>query len=73
MEAVFQAPKRRAKVYEAYEAPLPLPIFEQDARQHHHVVFKAELVNNHVIVRDPYHILSLYSKVGPQASPVFES
>ncbi|XP_012688129.2 tRNA-splicing endonuclease subunit Sen2 [Clupea harengus] len=62
MEAVFQAPKRRARVYEAYEAPLPVPIFEQDVTNPHHLVFKAELLNNHVIVRNPDYIQSLYSK-----------
>lgn len=66
MEAVFQAPKRRARVYETYEAPLPIPTLEQDATQQQQLVFKAELVNNHVIVRDLNHIQSLYSKVGPQ-------
>lgn len=78
MEAVFQAPKRRARVYEAYEAPLPIPTSQHDTtQQHHHLVLKADLVNNHVIVRDPYHILCLYSKVGSQntdyscSDPVF--
>ncbi|XP_041946296.1 tRNA-splicing endonuclease subunit Sen2 isoform X1 [Alosa sapidissima] len=62
MEAVFQAPKRRARVYEVYEAPLPVLTFDQDAAHRHHLVFKAELINNHVIVRHPDYIQSLYSK-----------
>ena len=73
MEAVFQAPKRRARVYEAYEAPLPVPIYEQDVTNPHHLVFKAELLNNHVIVRNPDYIQSLYSKVGQQNTGCVQS
>ncbi|XP_030633503.1 tRNA-splicing endonuclease subunit Sen2 [Chanos chanos] len=62
-EAVFQAPKRRAKIYESYEAPLPVPFLKEQTSLHQgRPVFKAELVNQYVIVRDPYDIQALYGK-----------
>ncbi|XP_036386928.1 tRNA-splicing endonuclease subunit Sen2 [Megalops cyprinoides] len=60
-EAVFQAPKRRARVYESYEAPFPVPSGTEDKLQEHRV-YRAEIVNHHVIVRDPDHIQALYGK-----------
>uniref|UniRef100_A0AAY4DG29 tRNA-splicing endonuclease subunit Sen2 n=1 Tax=Denticeps clupeoides TaxID=299321 RepID=A0AAY4DG29_9TELE len=53
--AVFQAPKRRPRVYEAYEAPLPAPRAGEDG-------FSAELVHGHVVVRDPGHVQALYGQ-----------
>ncbi|KAG5835830.1 hypothetical protein ANANG_G00248170 [Anguilla anguilla] len=61
-EAVFQAPKRRARVYESYEAPFPVPVSAEDAKFQEHCVYRAELLNQHVIVRDPDHIQALYGK-----------
>ncbi|XP_043107204.1 tRNA-splicing endonuclease subunit Sen2 isoform X2 [Puntigrus tetrazona] len=55
-EAVFQAPKRRTKVHERFEAPLPVSLDEG------HVVFRAEILAHHVIVTDPAHILLLYQR-----------
>ncbi len=53
-EAVFQAPKRREKVYELFEAPLP---------GEEHIIFRADIIAHHVIVTDPAHILPLYQRV----------
>ncbi|KAJ8395327.1 hypothetical protein AAFF_G00033120 [Aldrovandia affinis] len=61
-EAVFEAPKRRARVYESYEAPFPVPTSAEDAKLQEHHVYRAEIVNQHVIVRDPDHIQALYGK-----------
>ncbi|XP_023655551.1 tRNA-splicing endonuclease subunit Sen2 isoform X1 [Paramormyrops kingsleyae] len=60
-EAVFQAPKRRARVYESYEAPFPVLGYENEADLEQHI-YRAEIVNQHVIVRDPKHIEALYGK-----------
>lgn len=54
-EAVFQAPKRRVKVYERFEAPLPVCDEE-------HIIFRADIISHHVIVTDPAHILTLYQR-----------
>ncbi|XP_046881250.1 tRNA-splicing endonuclease subunit Sen2 [Hypomesus transpacificus] len=61
-EAVFQAPKRRARVYEAYEAPFPVLLTAEDAKLPVDLVYRAEIVNKNVIVRDPDHIQALYGK-----------
>ncbi|KAL7837585.1 hypothetical protein SRHO_G00272960 [Serrasalmus rhombeus] len=61
MEAVFQAPKRRSKVYESFESPLPVPI-TKEASSPQSLIYKAEVINQHVIVREPDHIQALYGK-----------
>ncbi|KAJ8258649.1 hypothetical protein COCON_G00176610 [Conger conger] len=61
-EAVFQAPKRRVRVYESYEAPFPVPVSAEDAQFQQHHVYRAEILNQHVIVRDPDHIQAIYGK-----------
>ncbi|KAM6979838.1 LOW QUALITY PROTEIN: tRNA-splicing endonuclease subunit Sen2 [Aplochiton taeniatus] len=61
-EAVFQAPKRRARVYEAYGTSFPVPLSHEDAVSQDERVYRAELVNHHIVVRDPRHIHALYSK-----------
>ncbi|XP_077058753.1 tRNA-splicing endonuclease subunit Sen2 isoform X2 [Siphateles boraxobius] len=58
-EAVFQAPKRRAKVYESFEAPLPVLLSSQDED---HIIFRAEIISHQVIVTDPAHTLTLYER-----------
>lgn len=65
MEAVFQAPKRRPKVYESFESPLPVPFTSvQDASSPQGaLIYKAEIINQHVIVREIDHIQALYGKV----------
>lgn len=63
MEAVFQAPKRRPRVYETYDAPFPVPLAAVDARLQQTLIYRADMVNQHVVVRDPDHIQALYGKV----------
>ncbi|CAB1315719.1 unnamed protein product [Coregonus sp. 'balchen'] len=65
-DAVFQAPKRRARVYEAYDAPFPVPLAAEEARLQQTLIYRAEMVNQHVIVRDPEHIQALYGKASYQ-------
>ncbi|KAA0708035.1 tRNA-splicing endonuclease subunit [Triplophysa tibetana] len=55
-EAVFQAPKRRAKIYESFEAPLPIREDED------HIIYRADIINHHVIVKHPLHIQALYDR-----------
>ncbi|XP_072521898.1 tRNA-splicing endonuclease subunit Sen2 isoform X2 [Salminus brasiliensis] len=64
MEAVFQAPKRRPKVYESFESPLPVPFTqaEEASSPQRSLIYKAEVINQHVIVREADHILALYGK-----------
>jgi len=59
-EAVFQAPKRRAKVYESFEAPLPVLLSSQDEDRN---IYRAEIISHQVIVTDPAHTLILYERV----------
>ncbi|XP_026885142.2 tRNA-splicing endonuclease subunit Sen2 isoform X1 [Electrophorus electricus] len=62
MEAIFQAPKRRAKIYESFDTPLPIPC-RKDASEHQkNLIYKAEIINHHVIVRRTDHMLALYGK-----------
>ncbi|KAL1007875.1 hypothetical protein UPYG_G00092840 [Umbra pygmaea] len=61
-EAVFQAPKRRARVYEGYNTPLPVPLTAENDGLQPTLIYKAEIVNQHVVVRDPEHIQALYGK-----------
>ncbi|XP_059384900.1 tRNA-splicing endonuclease subunit Sen2 isoform X2 [Carassius carassius] len=58
-EAVFQAPKRRAKVYESFGAPLPVSLSAEDEEP---IIYRAELISHHVTVTDPAHILPLYER-----------
>ncbi|XP_069795945.1 tRNA-splicing endonuclease subunit Sen2 isoform X2 [Narcine bancroftii] len=62
VEATFQAPKRKRRVYESYEAPLPLLFTHEgtiSSEQEHHY---AEMINDNVIVRKPKSITALYGK-----------
>ncbi|XP_019907278.2 tRNA-splicing endonuclease subunit Sen2 isoform X2 [Esox lucius] len=61
-EALFQAPKRRARVYELYDAPFPVPLTAEDGRLQRTLIYRAEIVNQHVVVRDPEHVQALYNK-----------
>ncbi|KAK7128277.1 hypothetical protein R3I93_020775 [Phoxinus phoxinus] len=58
-EAVFQAPKRRARVYESFEAPLPVLLSSQDEDR---IIYRAELISHQVLVTDPAHTLTLYAR-----------
>ncbi|KAM7421787.1 hypothetical protein PAMA_010035 [Pampus argenteus] len=51
MQAEFRAPRRRPRVSEQYEAPLP-------ASGH----FRADLINQHVLVCDPDHIQKIHNQ-----------
>ncbi|XP_015350522.1 tRNA-splicing endonuclease subunit Sen2 isoform X1 [Marmota marmota marmota] len=60
-EAVFHAPKRKRRVCENYESPLPVPLGQdQDPKKFR--IFRAEIINNNVIVRSPEDIKQLYGK-----------
>lgn len=58
MQAEFRAPRRRTRVQEDYQAPLPGLGIPRDQD-----LFKADLINQHVLVNDPDHILKI-SKQG---------
>ena len=62
-EAAFLAPRRRATLYEAYEAPFPVPRSDAEAMRCRESVYRADLVNQQVLVRDPAHIELLYGQV----------
>nr|KAF6335952.1 tRNA splicing endonuclease subunit 2 [Pipistrellus kuhlii] len=56
-EAIFHAPKRKRRVYENYESPFPIPFGQKDFR-----IFRAEMINNNVIVRNAEDFEQLYGK-----------
>ncbi|NXX94278.1 SEN2 endonuclease, partial [Centropus bengalensis] len=56
-EAVFHPPRRKRRVYEAYEAPFPVGVGGKDFR-----MCQAEIINNNVVVTDPEDIEQLYNK-----------
>ncbi|KAG8516925.1 tRNA-splicing endonuclease subunit Sen2, partial [Galemys pyrenaicus] len=60
-EAVFHAPKRKRRVYESYESPLPIPLC-QDCPQKEFRIFRAEIISNNVLVRNADDIKQLYGK-----------
>ncbi|KAM6927446.1 tRNA-splicing endonuclease subunit Sen2 [Xenentodon cancila] len=57
MQAGFRAPRRRNRVHEDYEAPLPLS-WNREQKNH----FRAELVNQHILVCDPEHTRRIYNQ-----------
>ncbi|XP_032118171.1 tRNA-splicing endonuclease subunit Sen2 isoform X2 [Sapajus apella] len=59
-EAVFHAPKRKRRVYETYESPLPIPFGQDHGPQKEFKIFRAEMINNNVIVRNAEDIEQLY-------------
>ncbi|XP_030657644.1 tRNA-splicing endonuclease subunit Sen2 isoform X1 [Nomascus leucogenys] len=61
-EAVFHAPKRKRRVYETYESPLPIPFGQDHGPQKEFKIFCAEMINNNVIVRNAEDIEQLYGK-----------
>ncbi|XP_028700305.2 tRNA-splicing endonuclease subunit Sen2 isoform X2 [Macaca mulatta] len=61
-EAVFHAPKRKRRVYETYESPLPIPFGQDHSPQKEFKIFRAEMINNNVIVRNAEDIEQLYGK-----------
>ncbi|XP_068940009.1 tRNA-splicing endonuclease subunit Sen2 [Petaurus breviceps papuanus] len=61
-EAVFHAPKRKKRVYESYESPFPIPFCQDVTLQRDFKVYRAEIINNNVIVRNAEAIKQLYGK-----------
>ncbi|XP_004738607.1 tRNA-splicing endonuclease subunit Sen2 isoform X1 [Mustela putorius furo] len=61
-EAVFRAPKRKRRVYESCESPLPIPFGQDCGPKQDFKVFTAELINNNVIVRDAEDMEQLYGR-----------
>ncbi|XP_032183556.1 tRNA-splicing endonuclease subunit Sen2 [Mustela erminea] len=61
-EAVFRAPKRKRRVYESYESPLPVPFGQDCGPKQDFRVFTAELINNNVIVRNAEDMEQLYGR-----------
>ncbi|XP_026163869.1 tRNA-splicing endonuclease subunit Sen2 isoform X2 [Mastacembelus armatus] len=57
MQAEFRAPRRRARVQEEYEAPLPVSRVPEQ-RSH----FRAQLINQHVLVCHPDHIQKIHNQ-----------
>ncbi|XP_027743225.1 tRNA-splicing endonuclease subunit Sen2 isoform X2 [Empidonax traillii] len=56
-EAAFHPPRRKRRVFESYEGPFPVDVGGKDFR-----MCQAEIINNHVIVRNPEDIEQLYNK-----------
>lgn len=61
-EAIFRPPKRKRRVYESYEAPLPLWFTQEETISNEQEHYYAEMINNNVIVRNPEDIRALYGK-----------
>ncbi|KAM3621526.1 uncharacterized protein V6R79_012410 [Siganus canaliculatus] len=59
MEAEFRAPRRRTRVHEEYEAPLPVSRSPEEKQEEN---FRAELINQHVLVCHPDHIQKIYNQ-----------
>ncbi|KAL7408641.1 hypothetical protein ABVT39_026803 [Epinephelus coioides] len=57
MQAEFRAPRRRTRVQEEYEAPLPMSRSLEEASH-----FRAELINQHVLVCHPDHIQKIHNQ-----------
>lgn len=58
MQAEFRAPRRRSRVFEEYEAPLPVSRSTGERCE-----FRAQLINQHVLVCHPEHIRKLHNQV----------
>ncbi|XP_074502747.1 tRNA-splicing endonuclease subunit Sen2 [Sebastes fasciatus] len=57
MQAEFRAPRRRTRVREEYEAPLPVSRSPEERSD-----FRAELINQHVLVCHPDHIRKIHNQ-----------
>nr|XP_020482676.2 tRNA-splicing endonuclease subunit Sen2-like [Labrus bergylta]XP_020482778.2 tRNA-splicing endonuclease subunit Sen2-like [Labrus bergylta] len=57
MQAEFRAPRRRPRVYEDYEAPLPVSRSPEERSD-----FRAELINQHVLVCHQDHIQKIHNQ-----------
>lgn len=70
-EAVFRAPKRKRRVYESYESPLPIPFSQDQSPRKEFRIFQAEMISNNVVVRGTEDMEQLYGKVSPGLSSSF--
>lgn len=61
-EAVFHAPKRKRRVYESYESALPIPFSQDQGSRKDFRMFRAEMMNNNVVVRSAEDMEQLYGK-----------
>ncbi|XP_076972623.1 tRNA-splicing endonuclease subunit Sen2 isoform X2 [Tamandua tetradactyla] len=61
-EAVFHAPKRKRRVYENYESPLPIPLGQDHVLKKGFRIYRAEMINNNIIVKNAEDIEQLYGK-----------
>ncbi|XP_042129800.2 tRNA-splicing endonuclease subunit Sen2 isoform X1 [Peromyscus maniculatus bairdii] len=61
-EAVFRAPKRKRRVYESYESPLPIPFGQDQGPRKEFRIFRAEMISNSVVVRGVEDMEQLYGK-----------
>ncbi|XP_040593781.1 tRNA-splicing endonuclease subunit Sen2 isoform X2 [Mesocricetus auratus] len=61
-EAVFRAPKRKRRVYESYESPLPIPFGQDQGPRKEFRIFRAEMISNNVVVRGTEDMEQLYGK-----------
>ncbi|XP_039971533.1 tRNA-splicing endonuclease subunit Sen2 isoform X2 [Xiphias gladius] len=57
MQAEFRAPRRRTRVQEEYEAPLPVSRSPEERTD-----LRAELINQHVLVCHPDHIQKIHNQ-----------
>ncbi|XP_041804950.1 tRNA-splicing endonuclease subunit Sen2 isoform X2 [Chelmon rostratus] len=57
MQAEFRAPRRRTRVQEEYEAPLPVSRSPEERSD-----FRAQLTNQHVLVCHPDHIQKIHNQ-----------
>lgn len=64
-EAIFRAPKRKRRVYESYDSPLPIPFGQDQGPRKEFRVFQAEMISNNVVVRGAEDMEQLYGKVSP--------
>lgn len=67
-EAVFRPPKRKRRVHDSYESPLPIPCGQDRGPEKDFRIFRAEMINSHVIVRGLEDMEQLYRKVGVGSS-----
>ncbi|KAI4785692.1 hypothetical protein KUCAC02_037612, partial [Chaenocephalus aceratus] len=54
MQAEFRAPRRRPRVHEAFEAPLPVNSERSE--------YRAELINHNLLVLNPEHIKKIHNQ-----------
>lgn len=63
MQADFRPPKKRSRIQEEYEGPLPV-----NCRPAESCEFRAELINQHVLVCHPEHIKMIHKQVWVQSA-----